>query len=180
MTAAGICCANAAPRVRIGVPFVRQRHRFAVVVAHVDVGAQQHSGIAHETRQPPDRLGEVRLGEPAVALGIAADLYRYGRNVLRQRHTWLLSVPLVAAAAGFAQRGVRALWHPESVATEMIADSALNTTSAADRLFTSQPGISASDVAKTMKIKPNYLYRVLGELEKEGRVKKKGREYHPA
>ena len=31
-----------------------------------------------------------------------------------------------------------------------------------------------------MKIKPNYLYRVLGELEKEGRVKKKGREYHPA
>src|SRR5215468_12376966 len=27
-------------------------------------------------------------------------------------------------------------------------------------LITSQPGISASDVAKTMKIKPNYLYRV--------------------
>src|ERR1700749_1064757 len=39
-------------------------------------------------------------------------------------------------------------------------------------LITSQPGISASDVAKTMKIKPNYLYRVLGDLEKEGRVKK--------
>ena len=30
-----------------------------------------------------------------------------------------------------------------------------------------------------MKIKPNYLYRVLGEMEKEGRVTKKGREYHP-
>ena len=42
------------------------------------------------------------------------------------------------------------------------------------------PGISASDIAKQMKIKPNYLYRVLGELEKEGRVKKKGRAYHPA
>jgi transposase-like protein len=41
------------------------------------------------------------------------------------------------------------------------------------------PGISASDIAKQMKIKPNYLYRVLGELEKEGRVKKSGREYHP-
>ena len=47
-------------------------------------------------------------------------------------------------------------------------------------LITSQPGISASDVAKTMKIKPNYLYRVLGDLEKEGRVKKDGRNYHPA
>src|ERR1700743_3605122 len=47
-------------------------------------------------------------------------------------------------------------------------------------LITSQPGISASDVAKTMKIKPNYLYRVLGDLEKEGRVKKAGRNYFPA
>jgi sugar-specific transcriptional regulator TrmB len=47
-------------------------------------------------------------------------------------------------------------------------------------LIRSQPGISASDVAKTMKIKPNYLYRVLGDLEKEGRVKKDGRQYYPA
>ena len=45
-------------------------------------------------------------------------------------------------------------------------------------LVQSSPGISASEIAKTMKIKPNYLYRVLGELEKEGRVTKKGREYH--
>jgi sugar-specific transcriptional regulator TrmB len=47
-------------------------------------------------------------------------------------------------------------------------------------LITQKPGISASDVAKTMKIKPNYLYRVLGDLEKEGRVKKDGRQYYPA
>jgi len=47
-------------------------------------------------------------------------------------------------------------------------------------LVAANPGISASEIAKQMKIKPNYLYRVLGELEKEGRVKKKGREYHPA
>lgn len=47
------------------------------------------------------------------------------------------------------------------------------------KLIESQPGISASDVAKTMKIKPNYLYRVLGDLEKEGRVKKQGRQYFP-
>jgi hypothetical protein len=48
------------------------------------------------------------------------------------------------------------------------------------KLIEGQPGISASDVAKQMKIKPNYLYRVLGDLEKEGRVKKDGRQYHPA
>lgn len=53
------------------------------------------------------------------------------------------------------------------------ADQAVN-------LITSKPGISASDVAKQMKIKPNYLYRVLGDLEKEGRVKKDGRQYYPA
>jgi DNA-binding IclR family transcriptional regulator len=47
-------------------------------------------------------------------------------------------------------------------------------------LIKGAPGISASDVAKQMKIKPNYLYRVLGDLEKEGRVKKDGRQYYPA
>jgi len=47
-------------------------------------------------------------------------------------------------------------------------------------LVEQNPGISASEIAKTMKIKPNYLYRVLGEMEKEGRVTKKGREYHPS
>jgi hypothetical protein len=45
------------------------------------------------------------------------------------------------------------------------------------KLIQDNPGITASQIAKTMKIKPNYLYRVLGDLQKEGRVKKKGRQY---
>jgi DNA-binding IclR family transcriptional regulator len=48
------------------------------------------------------------------------------------------------------------------------------------KLVQGSPGISASEIAKSMKIKPNYLYRVLGDLEKEKRVKKKGRKYFPA
>jgi DNA invertase Pin-like site-specific DNA recombinase len=48
------------------------------------------------------------------------------------------------------------------------------------RLIKANPGISASDVAKKMRIKPNYLYRVLGDLQKEGRVKKSGRSYTAA
>jgi len=47
-------------------------------------------------------------------------------------------------------------------------------------LVEKSPGISAAEIAKSLKIKPNYLYRVLGDLEKEGRVKKKGRQYLPA
>lgn len=44
-------------------------------------------------------------------------------------------------------------------------------------LIRKNPGITASDIAKAMKIKPNYLYRVLGDLEKQKVVKKKGRTY---
>lgn len=46
------------------------------------------------------------------------------------------------------------------------------------KLVAANPGISASEIAKQMKIKPNYLYRVLAELEKEGKVRKDGRAYH--
>jgi DNA invertase Pin-like site-specific DNA recombinase len=45
------------------------------------------------------------------------------------------------------------------------------------RLIKANPGITAAEVAKKMRIKPNYLYRVLGDLQKEGRVKKSGRTY---
>ena len=46
------------------------------------------------------------------------------------------------------------------------------------KLVGANPGISASEIAKQLKIKPNYLYRVLAELEKEGKVRKDGRAYH--
>jgi hypothetical protein len=48
------------------------------------------------------------------------------------------------------------------------------------KLIQENPGIGASDIARRMKIKPNYLYRVLGDLQKEGRVKKSGRAYTAA
>jgi hypothetical protein len=53
------------------------------------------------------------------------------------------------------------------------ADQAVN-------LIKANPGITASEIAKSMKIKPNYLYRVLSDLEKQKRVKKKGRTYSAA
>jgi len=48
------------------------------------------------------------------------------------------------------------------------------------KLIKANPGITAAEVAKKMRIKPNYLYRVLGDLQKEGRVKKSGRSYTAA
>lgn len=43
-----------------------------------------------------------------------------------------------------------------------------------------QPGITASELAKSMGISPNYLYRVLPRLEREAKVTKQGKGYHPA
>jgi predicted transcriptional regulator len=48
------------------------------------------------------------------------------------------------------------------------------------KLIKENPGITASEIAKKMSIQPNYLYRVLGDLQKEGRVKKSGRSYSAA
>ena len=50
----------------------------------------------------------------------------------------------------------------------------------AGKLIAANPGRSASELAAEMKIKPNYVYRVLAELEQEGRIRKDGRAYHPA
>jgi predicted HTH transcriptional regulator len=48
------------------------------------------------------------------------------------------------------------------------------------KLIQQNPGITASEIAKRMSIKPNYMYRVLGDLQKEGKVKKSGRKYTAA
>ena len=48
------------------------------------------------------------------------------------------------------------------------------------KIITENPGIGVSELGKRMKLKaPNYLYRVLPDLEKEGRIRKRGRGYHP-
>lgn len=47
------------------------------------------------------------------------------------------------------------------------------------KVIAENPGIGASDIARQLGIKPNYMYRVLTELQKEGKVRKDGRAYHP-
>jgi hypothetical protein len=47
-------------------------------------------------------------------------------------------------------------------------------------LVQSKPGISIPEMGKEMGITPNYLYRVLPELQKDGKVKKSGKGWVPA
>jgi hypothetical protein len=46
-------------------------------------------------------------------------------------------------------------------------------------LVQGQPGITIPELAAKMRIKQNYLYRVLPGLEQEGKLEKKGRGWHP-
>jgi hypothetical protein len=47
-------------------------------------------------------------------------------------------------------------------------------------LVEATPGITIPEMAKEMGITPNYLYRVLPELAKDGKVKKNGKGWEPA
>jgi hypothetical protein len=47
-------------------------------------------------------------------------------------------------------------------------------------LVQAKPGITIPEMGKEMGITPNYLYRVLPELAKDGKVKKQGKGWVPA
>ena len=48
------------------------------------------------------------------------------------------------------------------------------------KIITDNPGIKVSELGRRMKLNhPNYLYRVLPDLQKEGRIKRRGKGYHP-
>jgi Winged helix-turn-helix DNA-binding len=47
-------------------------------------------------------------------------------------------------------------------------------------LVRSRPGITIPEIATEIKIEPNYLYRVMPRLEKEGQVKRDGKGWKPA
>ena len=46
-------------------------------------------------------------------------------------------------------------------------------------LVRTRPGITIPEIAESMGIQQNYLYRVLPSLQKDGLVRKEGRGWHP-
>ena len=47
-------------------------------------------------------------------------------------------------------------------------------------LVRARPGITIPELAKAMKIQPNYLYRVMPGLQTGGQIKRDGQGWHPA
>ena len=110
-------------RLFIDAPLPTGAHALALVIVLV----VSWLGLAPERAALRVSVNSVVMA--AIALAIAADLYRYGR-VVRRRHAWLLALPLIAAAVGFSLRAVRAVWRAELVTPEMVIDSTVNVVSA--------------------------------------------------
>ena len=50
----------------------------------------------------------------------------------------------------------------------------------AQELVNTRPGITIPELAEAMGIQSNYLYRVMPLLQGEGKIRKKGKGWHPA
>ena len=48
------------------------------------------------------------------------------------------------------------------------------------QLVKDRPGITIPQIAESLKIEPNYLYRVMPKLVEDGSVKRDGQGWHPA
>jgi hypothetical protein len=46
-------------------------------------------------------------------------------------------------------------------------------------LVSERPGITIPQIAESLKIEPNYLYRVMPKLVEDGSVKREGQGWHP-
>jgi hypothetical protein len=46
------------------------------------------------------------------------------------------------------------------------------------KLITAKPGLTGKEIAIELKIKPNYIYRIMTDLEKDGRVAKVDSKYY--
>jgi hypothetical protein len=84
-----------------------------------------------------------------------------------------------AALAGLGSRARRGPGRPRGASTRRRRSGSTRADEAV-RLIKQNPGITVSELGKKMKLNaPNYLYRVLPDLQKEGRIRRKGKGYHP-
>jgi hypothetical protein len=85
-----------------------------------------------------------------------------------------------AALAGLGRNSRRGPGRPRRSTTATRRRRGSTRADQAVRIIKQNPGISVSELGRKMKLNhPNYLYRVLPDLQKEGRIKRKGKGYHP-
>src|SRR4051794_9510747 len=85
-----------------------------------------------------------------------------------------------AAASGRRSRGLRRSARPTDGRRRGRPRGSGTRSAQALALVQAKPGITIPEMGKEMKITPNYLYRVLPELAKDGKVKKAGKGWEPA
>ena len=84
-----------------------------------------------------------------------------------------------AALAGLGKRAKRAVGRPRGTSTGRRRRRGSTRADQAVRIIKQNPGITVSELGRKMKLNhPNYLYRVLPDLQKEGRIKRRGKGYH--
>jgi predicted Rossmann fold nucleotide-binding protein DprA/Smf involved in DNA uptake len=79
-----------------------------------------------------------------------------------------------------ASRGTRAATQRRRPGRPRGRRSGNTRASQALELVRSEPGITIPRLAEAMKIQPNYLYRVMPSLEKDGSIKRNGQGWYPA
>jgi hypothetical protein len=83
-----------------------------------------------------------------------------------------------AALAGLGRGSRRGPGRPRASTTTRRRRRGSTRADQAVRIIKANPGISVSELGRKMKLNhPNYLYRVLPDLQKEGRIKRKGKGY---
>jgi CRP-like cAMP-binding protein len=128
-------------------------------------------------QQVEERLGE--LGEMIAQLNEEADQLRKIAGMLQDSQGRAADVAKTPSAARRtptrrSSRGAAA--KPTSRAR---GPRAGNRGQQALELIAAKPGLTAAQLAESMGMKRNYLYRVLPALEKEGKIAKEGSGYHP-
>ena len=83
-----------------------------------------------------------------------------------------------SALAGLRKRATRAVGRPRATAGRRRRRRGSTRADQAVKIISQNPGITVSELGKKMKLNhPNYLYRVLPDLQKEGRIKRRGKGY---
>jgi diguanylate cyclase (GGDEF)-like protein len=103
--------------------FIGREQRYAVHVAAI-IAVIIASTLPEESRYIEATINFATLS--ALYAYITRDLYLHARDDLHFRFPVVLCLPVLLGAAGFGARAIQALTRPESVLTEMAANSELN------------------------------------------------------
>jgi hypothetical protein len=166
-------------------PLVEEYHRLeAAAAALVEIGGKAVSAVAPRRRGRPPGSGK------KAAAATATPAKKRGRPPGRPKKVGRPKGKKVGRPKGSTTKAAAPVAATATTATATAPAPAKRRagrrkgsgTRAAQALsfVQGQPGITIPELAAKMGIKQNYLYRVLPGLEQEGKIKKKGRGWHPA